>query len=54
MRQPPNLRGIVDGTLVFGTPVIAFAIQSQLVEDTEYGLAISAVVLAVLGLLGEL
>jgi uncharacterized membrane protein len=47
-RQPPNLRGIVDGTLVFGTPVIAFAIQSQLVEDTEYGLAISAVVLAVL------
>ncbi len=47
-RQPPNLRGIVDGTLVFGTPVIAFAIQSQLVEDMEYGLAISAVVLAVL------
>ncbi len=47
-RQPPKLRGIVDGTLVFGTPVIAFALQSQLVEDTEYGLAISAVVLAVL------
>ncbi|NIS88555.1 MAG: DUF2339 domain-containing protein, partial [Woeseiaceae bacterium] len=39
---------MVDGTLVFGTPVIAFAIQSQLVEDMEYGLAISAVVLAVL------
>ena len=47
-RQPPKLRGIVDGTLVFGTPVIAFALQSQLVEDTEYGLAISAVSLAVL------
>lgn len=46
-RQAPILRGIVDGTLVFGTPVIAFALQSQLVEDTEYGLAISAVSLAV-------
>jgi len=46
-RQPPNLRGIVDGTLIFGTPVIAFALQSQLLENSEYGLAISAVVLAV-------
>jgi len=46
-RQPPELRGIVDGTLVFGTPVIAFALQSQLVENTEYGLAISAIALAV-------
>ncbi len=46
-RQPVKLRGIVDGTLVFGTPVIAFALQSQLVEDTEYGLAISAVALAI-------
>ncbi len=46
-RQPVELRGIVDGTLVFGTPVIAFALQSQLVEDTEYGLAISAVALAI-------
>jgi uncharacterized membrane protein len=46
-RQPPELRGIVDGTLVFGTPVIAFALQSQLVENTEYGLAISAITLAV-------
>jgi uncharacterized membrane protein len=47
-RQPPDLRGIVDGTLVFGTPVIAFALQSQLVDNTEYGLAISAISLAVL------
>lgn len=46
-RQPPRLRGIVDGTLVFGTPVVAFALQSQLVEGTEYGLAISAITLAV-------
>ncbi len=46
-RQPPKLRGIVDGTLVFGTPVIAFALQSQLVENTEFGLAISAITVAV-------
>jgi uncharacterized membrane protein len=46
-RQPPRLRGFVDGTLVFGTPVIAFALQSQLVDDTEYGLAISAMAVAI-------
>ncbi len=47
LRQPPKLRGIIDGTLVFGTPAIAFALQSLLVEDTEYGLAISAALVAV-------
>ncbi len=41
-RQPPELRGLVDGTIIFGTPVIAFSLQAQLVADTEYGLAISA------------
>ena len=46
-RQPPRLRGLVDGTLIFGTPVIAFALQAQLVENTEYGLAISALAVAV-------
>jgi uncharacterized membrane protein len=45
-RQPPNLRGLVDGTIIFGTPVIAFALQAQLVHNTEYGLAISAAALA--------
>ncbi len=44
-RVEPKLRGFVDGTLTFGTPIVAFTLQSQLV-DTEYGLAISAVVLA--------
>ncbi len=47
-RQPPELKGVVDGTLVFGTPVIAFALQSVLVEDFEYGLAISAATVALL------
>ena len=41
-RQKPALRGLVDGTIIFGTPVIAFSLQAQLVADTEYGLAVSA------------
>ena len=45
-RSEPKLRGFVDGTLLFGTPIVAFTLQSRLVADTEYGLAISAVVLA--------
>ena len=45
-RAPPKLRGYVDGTLLFGTPTIAFALQTQLLHDTEYGLAISAAILA--------
>ncbi|HKJ16245.1 MAG TPA: DUF2339 domain-containing protein, partial [Xanthomonadales bacterium] len=47
LRQPPGKIGLVDGTLVFGTPVIAFVLQSGLVRDFEYGMAISAAVLAV-------
>ena len=47
-RHAPNLRGFVDGTLVFGTPIVGFGLQARLVGDTEYGLAISAVVLAAL------
>lgn len=46
-RQPPERIGLVDGTLVFGTPAIVFALQSQLMKGTEYGLAISAAVVAV-------
>ncbi|HJR68525.1 MAG TPA: DUF2339 domain-containing protein, partial [Gammaproteobacteria bacterium] len=46
LRTPPQLRGFVDGTLTFGTPIVAFSLQSQLVGDTEYGLAISALALA--------
>ncbi len=45
-RQRPKLRGYVDGTLLFGTPTIAFALQTQLLNDTEYGLAISAAIVA--------
>ncbi len=47
LRQPPERIGVVDGTLVFGTPAIVFALQAALVQGTEYGLAISAAVAAV-------
>lgn len=43
-RQPTNLRGYVDGSLVFGVPLVAFGLQHALVRDTEHELAISAVV----------
>lgn len=42
LRQPLNLRGYVDGTLVFGVPLAAFGLQHGLVRNFEYGLAISA------------
>lgn len=45
-RLPPRLRGTVDGTLVFGLPIVAFALQARLVREMEYGLAFSALVLS--------
>ncbi|UFS68816.1 DUF2339 domain-containing protein [Geomonas sp. RF6] len=42
LRQPPRLKGYLDGTLIFGTPVAAFALQAELVADYRYGLAWSA------------
>ena len=47
LRQPPSRIGLVDGTLVFGTPIIAFALQAALVEGMQDALAISAAVVAV-------
>ncbi|RJP93837.1 MAG: DUF2339 domain-containing protein [Desulfobacteraceae bacterium] len=45
LRQPLNLKGYVDGTLVFGVPLAAFGLQYGLVRNFEYGLAISALCL---------
>lgn len=42
LRQPPQLKGYVDGTLVFGVPILGFGMQAALVEPYEYGLAWSA------------
>ncbi len=47
-KQPTNLKGMVDGSLVFGLPLIAFGLQTALLKHTEHGLAISAIVLAVI------
>ncbi|QID16741.1 DUF2339 domain-containing protein [Nitrogeniibacter mangrovi] len=41
-RSAPELRHAVDGTLVFGTPVVGFGLQAALVHDMPYGLAWSA------------
>jgi uncharacterized membrane protein len=45
-RQPPRLKGYVDGALVFGVPVAAFSLQSALVAGIEFGLAFSALAIA--------
>ncbi|MBI9074946.1 MAG: DUF2339 domain-containing protein [Desulfatibacillum sp.] len=42
LRQPLHLKGFVDGTLVFGTPIVVFAFQAVMVKHIEYGLAYSA------------
>jgi len=42
VRQPPNLKGYVSGSLVFGLPVVAFTLHASLVSKIEYGLAWSA------------
>lgn len=47
LKQPPNLKGLVDGSLTFGLPIVAFGLQSALLKHTEYGLAISALILAI-------
>src|SRR6185436_8543586 len=38
----------VDGTLVFGAPLIAFGLQTTLVRDIEYGAAFSALTVSAL------
>ncbi|MBW2383945.1 MAG: DUF2339 domain-containing protein [Deltaproteobacteria bacterium] len=41
-RQPPRLRGPIDGALVFGTPLLSLVAQGRLVSEIELGLAYSA------------
>jgi uncharacterized membrane protein len=52
LRRSIEVRSYVDGTLVFGTPLIAFGLQSQLVRGMEYALAFSALALAAFYVLG--
>ncbi len=46
VKQPEDRKGYVDGSLVFGLPVISFTLQSYLVKNMGYGLAVSAVTLS--------
>ncbi|WP_419656697.1 uncharacterized membrane protein, DUF2339 [Desulfosarcina variabilis str. Montpellier] len=48
LRQPPQLKGYVDGTLVFGLPLVVFSLQIGLVKSIPYGLAYSALVMALI------
>jgi uncharacterized membrane protein len=42
LRQAPDLRGYLSGSLVFGLPVVAFGLHATLVSRIEYALAWSA------------
>ena len=42
-RQPAKLTGYIDGTLIFGTPIAVFALQSSMLHGRLMALAYSAV-----------
>ncbi len=46
LRQSEHRRPWVDGTLVFGTPLVAFPMQAAMLKDDRMGLAFSALVVA--------
>jgi uncharacterized membrane protein len=46
LRQDASIKDPVDGTLVFGVPLIAFGLQTALVHETEYATAFSALALS--------
>jgi uncharacterized membrane protein len=47
-KQPPYLKGLVDGSLVFGVPLVGFTLQSLIVVDYEFGQALSALAMGIL------
>jgi uncharacterized membrane protein len=51
LRTAPRLTDYVDGTLVFGTPVVTMLLQSALVRDWPYAMAFSALTLGAFYLL---
>jgi uncharacterized membrane protein len=51
LRRTVEVRNPVDATLVFGTPLIAAALQSAMVRDMPFGMALSAVVVSAIYLL---
>ncbi|MGH8187924.1 MAG: DUF2339 domain-containing protein, partial [Steroidobacteraceae bacterium] len=51
VRDAPNLKGYVSGSLVFGLPVVAFTLHASIVARIEYALAWSALALGTFYLL---
>src|SRR5690606_40832231 len=45
-RRPPGRRDLVDGCLLFGTPLIAFSLQAALLDGERMPLAFCALALA--------
>ncbi|MEN5116459.1 DUF2339 domain-containing protein [Luteimonas sp. TWI662] len=41
-RRPPSRRDLVDGCLVFGTPLVAFSLQAGLLQGRTFALALCA------------
>ena len=50
-KQPVELKGYVDSTLVFGVPLVGFGLQAGMVSHIEYALAWSSLSLAALYIL---
>jgi uncharacterized membrane protein len=48
LRQPTKTIGYIDGTLIFGTPILAFSLQSAMLHNRLMSLAYSAIVLSAL------
>jgi len=48
LRQPANLTGYIDGTLIFGTPIVAFSLQAAMLHDKLMSLAYSAIAVSAL------
>jgi uncharacterized membrane protein len=48
LRQPVKWTGYIDGTLIFGTPIIVFALQSAMLHERLMALAYSAIFMSAL------
>ncbi len=48
MRQPPKLKGLIDGSIMFGLPLAAFSQQMLIVQNIPNGDAYSALVFALI------
>jgi uncharacterized membrane protein len=48
VRQTEHRRPWVDGTLVFGTPLVAFPLQAAMLKDDRIGMAFSALAVALI------